>query len=119
MRAEELRIGNLLKGGEVVIVHPVMIMFKGVANKEYGLSNPKCRALKLNEEWLSRCGFIYYTNKESLITNNGYWKHKEAPVVWRNNRLTIDNRLTRENVKYVHTLQNVFYYWFELELKVN
>ena len=57
MKANELRIGNLLQGGKVLNFDNCIVKFKDKLHYVYGINHPLCRPIPLTEEWLLKFGF--------------------------------------------------------------
>jgi len=109
MRANELRIGNLLlcRGAvsEVLEVYECHIKTK----KEAKIPMRIVQGIPLTEGWLLRFGFE--------LINNDYWQSRnlELKLHWTVNKNKMipefcEKRLiTRYNFQHVHTLQNLYF----------
>ena len=105
MKANELRIGNLItrknKVLKVWIIHPDKILVSGYSWGKYF----KCEYLEpipLTEEWLFKFGF--YKVGENSYNHNNFWFCELS----KNNELRFDD-LGNVYVKYVHSLQNLYF----------
>jgi len=111
MKANELRIGNILKGGEVVSIDIMGVIFRNNFNNTYSGIHPKCKPIKLTPEILEQCGF------EKINNIHGYYlwsmkrkRNDSKPSIDIYDRYTIIGNISRvKHCVYLHQLQNLYY----------
>jgi hypothetical protein len=120
MRAEELRIGNLvMDNAKVKIVTSGMISNWDIIKKDYGGYKP----IPLTEEWLLRFGFgmmnkSYFSIPSRTRTNNSPYSliyTKDLNGDW----YILINESVRFYLEHVHTLQNLYFALTQEELTLN
>lgn len=94
---KELRVGNLLKKDGVVVTIDARSIFDIWDKSE------KYEAIEINEEWLRRFGF---DKKIESFLKGRFDVHKLAN--WTNYMFCEGNLVLRE-LKYVHTIQNLYF----------
>jgi len=121
MKATELRIGNLVrrvKTGEIMTVLAVDIS----TINQGGLA---VEGIPLTEERLLKLGY-FYTNENG---QKSYW-HGELPYfqlrnngdswsLWYEEQGDIEVLISKEDINFVHTLQNIFFALTGEELTIN
>jgi len=109
MKANELRIGNLLQGDKIQLANQGIYSDGIFAITGYGISEfelgrlLKAKPIPLTEEWLLKFGFEKLT-KRFRKEVNGYWY-----TVWDSGQFDVDNKAISFNCKYVHKLQNLYF----------
>jgi hypothetical protein len=119
MKAEDLRIGNLvMDNAKVKIVTSGMISNWDIIKRDYGGYKP----IPLTEEWLVRFGFEYidYYNNYRIIAGDYHNSVQLRDGEWLYNGDISDAECygIRE-IKYVHTLQNLYHALNDEELTLN
>lgn len=127
MNPEELRIGNWIEGQKSGVWNPFQLTvstIKQLVDKEWLRDNripdinQYLRSITLTEEWFEKFGFKSFkikgvTYSFSINTRTGYFE-----IDYNQNELCFYGYKSRRIVlKYVHTLQNLFYALTEEELK--
>lgn len=112
MKANELRIGNIIDKGVIdkMLENDIYVRYDGCFN--YGNVSP----IKLTEEWLLRFGFKKAI--ESEYTMDSFQRNNI--LLWNKN---LDFSVliftpTRTEIKYVHQLQNLYFALTGEELNV-
>lgn len=130
MKANELRIGNLLQDNSSLLLEVVgLCNFKILRTppivcraldedtiKEIGVVPEDIRPIPLTEKWLLKFGFV---NNWNGFSKYGYWKD-DFKIISAGNSVfyTIINGKETE-IKYVHQLQNLYFALTGEELTIN
>jgi len=123
MKAQELRIGNLLQDVDGNIVEVITVYANGnyevnskihqftIIEKDDNLIEP----IPLTEEWLLKFGFEF----QKGFINDDYWHLKNLHLSKRFQPFNQQGALIRYELQYLHQLQNLFFALTgeELELK--
>jgi hypothetical protein len=119
MKAKDLRIGNLvMDNAKVKIVTSGMISNWDIIKKDYGGYKP----IPLTEEWLVRFGFEYidYYNNYRIIAGDYYNSVQLRDGEWLyNGDISDASCYGIREIKYVHTLQNLYHALNDEELTLN
>ena len=108
MKAQELRIGNLLSVGadKTTIVTDILTKdFEGWSFLCYGYTESRVSPIPLTEEWLLKFGF-------SCHKNGFYFKDDWFRVYWEDDILFYcwaENNMPEVKLEYVHQLQNLYF----------
>ncbi len=115
MEARELRIGNLIKSGKGIYKVISISHYKDstdiitVSNDGVVIPYPcTYKPIPITEEWLLQFGFEYFeeNNSYQLFTEFGFY-------IWgRINdgfNIYVNSDEVGENIKYIHTLQNIYF----------
>ena len=132
IQATELRVGNLLKDYkhklQYVEVHTInrydhtqCKVTEHDSGYVYECSLEDLRPIKLTPEILEKVGFNHHYEKGDgyHVTESEWWAIKAGKGLWGKNEilivrfeegLTYSSHATRAECKYVHQLQNLFYF---------
>ena len=127
MKTTDLRIGNLVsyKNEDIVVVDAVSKDFI-LTHGQFKISTPNIEPISLTEQWLVDFGFEKYTGRYGV-----YYKHYalEGFRVWlprdiygwgytvgRKDFETGDTYWVKNEVRYVHQLQNLYFALTQEEL---
>lgn len=115
MKANELRIGNLVRNnmnGE--ILKPCDVLCDGINTDNYeGLNYGFIEPIPLNEEWLLKFGFEIVNGWDDY---KGY-KKDEVEIETDFNNQEFSNYINKK-VQYVHQLQNLYFALTGIELLI-
>lgn len=120
IKANELRIGNVLKGDELSIPRE-NLYHNGVTKiTGFGISMiqsgniTSLKAIPLNEKVLKTCGFVYKSSDYESPAGDKWW------FSLRNGFIPEGFKHTNfKGVKFLHELQNLYYYLYGHELDVD
>ena len=109
MKVSELRIGNLVSGGIVIKIenNNVRVSDNYTEWDSICMSKGWLSGIPLTEEWLVKFGF----NKQGNVFNiNSYYCSFDADhPVWFGEEGCCMQHTIKENIKYVHQLQNLYF----------
>ncbi len=121
MKAEEFRLGNIIKittldmvcvvigiKPDAIRVNAEILRGHYTADKEAVFSG-----VPLSEEWLVKFGFIFERRGEDVADQ--IWR-KKGFEFWQHSEGFCHDFLTGGDINYVHTLQNIYYYLIGEEL---
>lgn len=109
MKANELRIGNLVRNnmnGE--ILKPCDVLCDGINTDNYeGLNYGFIEPIPLTEEWLLKFGFEKQHNEEDF----DYWFKNDFlnDIIWEHSEGFCHNLNYGGDIKHVHQLQNLYF----------
>lgn len=116
MKAEELRIGNLVLDGEEVINIDIVSLRYMVDNKGIEIFKP----IPLTEEWLLKLGFNVPTKHHVLCYDLGLLSIEIPNKYYPKGRAYFNSWVfLNEMPKYVHQLQNIYFALAGEELEYN
>lgn len=121
--AGQLRIGNYVasdhfKDRDVIVKVRLIGQEQAIVEHPSGLSEPmlyqgEMRAIKLTEEILLKCGFKRHPDTPWLLSNGMMTLNTGNHNTWQYAQSVL------KEIKYLHTLQNVFYALHQREMEVN
>lgn len=120
MKAEELRIGNLIEGADESYVEVISIAGHHIRDEnEHTYLIEKIRPIPLTEEWLLKFGFDRVEGLDDMIlwikkTNERFPYLFDLCETENGYKLPSGGKIC----KYVHTLQNCYYFYSFQELKL-
>lgn len=123
MKAKDLRIGNSIMINGEVVENISYIVISDLAQIENNVKNQYLNSLnhkpiKINEEWLIRHGFKEKENLLVLEIHNYSGSYLCFNKFSRQVRLVDSNGLflTHDKLRYVHQVQNLYYFLRNKEL---
>lgn len=126
IQASELRIGNFVKGGEVVWLHQIAIVLGLESGVNYQLHYTTLEPIPLTEEWLSNLGFVIHEEDSKRYFNPHTMFFELRNVTALENGFKIIAGYPEKTyfkgisieIKYVHQLQNLYFALTQTELKL-
>lgn len=127
MEVRELRIGNKVKckTSNDARIYDVLAL-DGLHLKIY-LNSPRnvwhiedlIKPIKLTEELLLKCGFKLITDDGGVCGDYTYWSNGEIELNNLGYWFVVSTDFHHPKIKYIHQLQNLYYYLTGEELEVN
>ena len=129
MKAQDLRVGNIIENGTVIAVHRKYVCVENGDGAMYTAIGDDVLPVALSDEWLKRCGFkiikengfscedyyksdVGFSYKDFLISKSG-----DAFFLW----IEIDDysySYPSCEIKYLHQLQNLYFAMEGEELQI-